>query len=202
MISTKANGLDVYADLAGNGDIRQVLAELIQNARIEIKRDPKAAELCLDQFESLLRPKHAKPAAAAAFGSGGLAAWQEARVKQHIDANLADRLSTTQLSKLVRLSENHFARSFKATFGYPPHAYVIRRRVRRAKELILTTDMPLAQIAVVCGLADQAHLSRIFRREVGASPSAWRRQHRVLSGGELLVVAPKMLPTESAAAHA
>jgi AraC-like DNA-binding protein len=54
-------------------------------------------------------------------------------------------------------------------------AAVIRRRVERAQGLMLSTDAPLSAIALDCGLADQAHLSRLFRRIVGESPRAWRR---------------------------
>jgi transcriptional regulator GlxA family with amidase domain len=51
----------------------------------------------------------------------------------------------------------------------------MRRRVERAQGMMLTTSAPLAQIAAQCGLADQAHFNRIFRRFVGDSPGAWRR---------------------------
>jgi hypothetical protein len=63
------------------------------------------------------------------------------------------------------------------------HAYIIRRRIEHARELMLTTDESLAQIACACGLSDQAHLSRLFRRIVGVSPFVWRRQWRGDDGG-------------------
>jgi AraC-like DNA-binding protein len=56
-----------------------------------------------------------------------------------------------------------------------PHGYIIRRRVERAQGLMLSTARPLRDIAAECGLADQAHLTRLFRRIVGESPAAWRR---------------------------
>jgi len=53
--------------------------------------------------------------------------------------------------------------------------YIMRRRVERAQGLMLTTNIPLAQIAVSCGIADQAHFNRLFRRFVGETPGTWRR---------------------------
>jgi len=80
-----------------------------------------------------------------------------------------------ELAKLVGLSLSHFSRAFKDTFGDSPHGYVMRRRLERAQGLILTTNIPLLQIAMECGLADQAHLNRLFDKFVGESPGAWRR---------------------------
>ncbi|WP_225890025.1 helix-turn-helix domain-containing protein [Indioceanicola profundi] len=50
------------------------------------------------------------------------------------------------------------------------------QRIERAKHLMLTTDEPLARIALDCGLADQSHLTRLFRTRVGMSPQSWRRE--------------------------
>jgi AraC-like DNA-binding protein len=55
------------------------------------------------------------------------------------------------------------------------HTYVSRRRVERAKEMMVTTDQPLTAIASRCGFADQSHFGRVFRRLVGPSPGDWRR---------------------------
>ena len=82
------------------------------------------------------------------------------------------------LAAIARLSTGHFCRSFTRSFGVAPFAYVAGRRLARAQELMLTTDDPLSQIALACGLCDQSHLTRLFRRHVGTSPNAWRRSHR------------------------
>ena len=106
----------------------------------------------------------------------GLAPWQLARVRRHIERHLDSRLTNSGLAALVRLNEDHFARAFKVSVGRPPHAYVVERRVEYAKSLLLGGDLSLCQIALAAGFADQAHLSRRFRETVGASPASWRRQ--------------------------
>jgi AraC-like DNA-binding protein len=111
-----------------------------------------------------------------------LAAWQIARLTTHVEDNLQDRLFTVELAVLARLSVFHFCRVFRNTFGCSPHKYVVRQRVARAQNLMLTTTLPLAQIAADCGMADQAHLSRRFRQFVGETPGAWRRAHPVMPG--------------------
>jgi len=112
---------------------------------------------------------------------GGLSGWQARRLALHIDTHLSEPLLCKDLAHLVNLSISHFIRSFKATFGCSPHVYLIRRRMERAQGLMLTTDAPLGQIALDCGLADQAHLSRLFKQMVGDSPAAWRRARAVSS---------------------
>jgi AraC-like DNA-binding protein len=106
-----------------------------------------------------------------------LAPWQVKRVMRFIDANLGAKVGPQDLADLARLSASHFARAFRLTVGKSPYAYVLRRRIERAKELMLETDLPLVQIALDCGLADQSHFTRLFTRIVGISPAAWRRVH-------------------------
>jgi transcriptional regulator GlxA family with amidase domain len=57
--------------------------------------------------------------------------------------------------------------------------YVTRQRVELAQRLLLTTEDSICQISLACGMCDQAHLTRVFRRVVGESPLAWRRRHAV-----------------------
>jgi AraC family transcriptional regulator len=96
-------------------------------------------------------------------------------VTSHIEAHLDRPIRNEDLAALVRLNPSHFGRAFRNSFGEPPHEYLIRRRVERAQGLMLSSDAPLSEIALDCGLADQAHLSRLFRRLVGETPRAWRR---------------------------
>lgn len=105
----------------------------------------------------------------------GLAPWQVRRVLAHIDANLDTPIRNKDLATVARLSVFHFNVAFRNSVGEPPHGYIIRRRMERAQGLMLTTEKSLSEIAIECGLADQPHLTRLFRRMVGESPAAWRR---------------------------
>jgi len=128
-----------------------------------------------------------------------LAPWQVKRVLSFIDDNLAEKIGVENFAAVARLSKSHFARAFRATVGEAPHAYLIRRRVESAQEMILFTQKPLARIAVDCGLGDQAHMTRLFRRVVGVSPGAWRRHSA--SARELTASLPREpLSTDRAAA--
>jgi AraC family transcriptional regulator len=106
---------------------------------------------------------------------GGLAPWQVRRIATYIDCNLNSTITVQLLAELARLSPCHFSRVFKASFGSPPHRYVMRRRTELAQELMLQTKSSLSQIALDCGLVDQAHLTKLFRRMLGITPRAWQR---------------------------
>lgn len=158
------------------------LTNWLAEARLAISHDPRMADRYWDRFEVLLLRNGAleRRYDEIEVPSCGLAPWQRARITSYVDANLAKRLSTAELAALVRLSTSHFRRAFKADQRCSPHEYVIQCRIARAKTLMLETEISLAQIALECGLADQAHLSRLFRRRVGISPSAWRRGQELL----------------------
>ena len=153
------------------------LTNWLAEARLAISHDPRTADRYWARFEVLLLRNGAleRRYDEIEASSCGLAPLQRARITSYVDANLAKRLSTAEFAALVRLSTSRFRRAFKTSLGCSPHEYVIQRRIVRAKMLMLETGISLAQIALECGLADQAHLSRLFRRRVGISPSVWRR---------------------------
>jgi AraC-like DNA-binding protein len=113
---------------------------------------------------------------------GGLAPWQVRCVSTYIEEHLSETIHCEHLSELVHLSLSHFMRAFRDSFGCPPHAYLMKRRMERAQGLMLTTNTGLGQIALECGLADQSHLSRLFQRFVGQSPAVWRRARTTAAG--------------------
>jgi AraC family transcriptional regulator len=158
-----------------NPELSAVLRGLLADALSTLAQDPSGAGRSIRRAADLLArgAEISDPIAA-----GGLAPWQCKLVEAHIAANLDGRLSRQLLAGLVRLSGSHFARAFKASFGCAPHAYLVARRVAHAKDLLRTTGLPLCEIALICGMADQAHFSSVFRRSAGQSPSAWRRRHR------------------------
>jgi AraC family transcriptional regulator len=148
---------------------------MLDDIRRRIERDPEGARAAALRLVTLLTPP---------IGSepmpvrGGLAPWQKRKVDRHIQQSLERTLRVKDLAEQVSLSVSHFCRAFKESFGASPHLHLTRLRVERAQCLMLTTDHPLTHIALTCGMADQAHLSKLFRREVGEPPNAWRRRNR------------------------
>ncbi len=107
---------------------------------------------------------------------GGLAPWQAKRVATYVEANMSACIRIADLAAIARLSISHFFRAFRKSFGETPQSYVRRRRMQRAQIIMLSSQEPLAQVALDCGMCDQAHFSRVFRKVVGINPWAWRRQ--------------------------
>ncbi|MFT4253990.1 MAG: AraC family transcriptional regulator [Caulobacter sp.] len=162
------------------------IRQLLQQARHALVTDPADAERCiavavrlLPQIDAAASRSFAPPAQPP-LQRGGLAPWQVLRVKALVEARLADRVTSAELAAAARLSASHFSRAFRASFGDAPKTYVNRRRIARSKEMMLATSDSLAAIALACGLSDQAHFCRMFRRFEGQSPSVWRR----LRGGQ------------------
>jgi AraC-like DNA-binding protein len=110
---------------------------------------------------------------------GGLAPWQLRRVFDHLEENLANVVSLSELAAIVDLSTAHFSRQFKTSTGSSPHRYQVALRIERAKKMLLHGNLALKEVALSCGFFDQCHLSKTFRRLVGLSPGAWQRSRRL-----------------------
>ncbi len=155
------------------------VAKLLDTARRELERDRNAAKVSLVTASHILQAEIERCSGANGSASGGLAAWQIARVRAYIDSNLHRTIHTRDLSAVARRSPAHFSRKFKLTLGEPPHAYVVRRRLERACHLMMTSAEPLSEIALSVGFSDQAHLCRLFRQAFGQSPAHWRRERGI-----------------------
>jgi AraC family transcriptional regulator len=107
-------------------------------------------------------------------GIDGLSFAQERVVRDYVHRHLAERISLDDLAASVALSRFHFARRFRRSFDTSPHEFVLRQRVAQAKELLARTDTPLPAIAFGCGFADQSHLNRVFKSQVGTTPGRFR----------------------------
>jgi len=155
------------------------VVHLLKQAMTCFETDRKAAWRCLSEASTLIAAVVEDPGASAAgldnLRAGGLAKWQARRTVAYIEANLASKLETGELASVVALSRSHFSRALKQSLGLSPMEYVGVRRVERAKVMIGSTQERLAEVAIACGFADQAHLSRRFRDLMGMSPGQWRR---------------------------
>src|ERR1700677_3619824 len=106
---------------------------------------------------------------------GGLLAWRLNRVFDYIETHLAEKITAMDLADLINVSVGQLIRAFKISVGVPPFHYIASRRVDLACTMMSTTREPLSQIAIACGLCDQAHLCKVFRRMLGMSPLTSRR---------------------------
>jgi AraC-like DNA-binding protein len=112
--------------------------------------------------------------APAGFARGGLPPRVLRRIREYINDKIDQRISVALLAGLANLSVCYFVRAFKQSVGITPHDYLIRQRVERTKQLLSGTDMPLSEIALAAGFADQSHFARRFRQHVGMSPRDYR----------------------------
>ena len=108
---------------------------------------------------------------------GKLAQWQLRRVTEYMTENCVRNIRIEELAELTGLSQSHFSHAFKASTGLPPHQWQMKARIDRVKILLRNRDLSLTEIAAETGFSDPAHFTRMFRRQTGASPSAWRRAH-------------------------
>lgn len=107
---------------------------------------------------------------------GGLAPWQVRRVTEAIAEMDGDVLSLAVLADLAGLSQFHFCRAFKLSLGVTPYRYQLMRRVERARSLLANTDRSVTDIAFEVGYGSSQAFGRVFRAEVGVSPSEYRRE--------------------------
>jgi AraC-like DNA-binding protein len=98
------------------------------------------------------------------------------RARDAMDRSYAQALDIAALARIAHVSEAHFIRTFRATFGETPHRYLQRRRVERAMFLLVQTDRSVTEICLDVGFASLGTFSRTFRAIVGESPSAYRER--------------------------
>jgi AraC family transcriptional regulator len=175
--SRRMDGSGPTGDASGQKLVISTVVRLLDDATCALETDRAVAKTHIARASAmLLAEEDRRTYTPPALARGGLAPWQLRRVTTHIDASLEATIRLSDVAALTGLSTSHFARAFKVSAGVTAHAYIIQRRIRRAQEMMLTSGDSLCQIALACGLCDQAHFSRLFRRLVGISPSAWRRQ--------------------------
>jgi AraC family transcriptional regulator len=109
---------------------------------------------------------------------GGLSSVQMRRATELLEAHLDGKIGLQQVAEACDLSVSHFARAFKRSFRRPPYRWLIERRVAMARDLLVNSRLPLAEIATQCGFADQSALNRSFKRIQGVTPGGWRRGRR------------------------
>ncbi|BAU15318.1 transcriptional regulator, AraC family [Leptolyngbya sp. NIES-3755] len=105
---------------------------------------------------------------------GGLSDRQLLQIADYVNEHLAQEIKIFELAELTRMSHFHFSRLFKQAIGVSPHQYVIEQRVERAKHLLKRSQLPIMEIAMLCGFSSHSHLGKCFRQCTGLSPKAYR----------------------------
>ncbi len=98
------------------------------------------------------------------------------RARDAMDRTYAQPLDVATLARIACVSEAHFIRTFRATFGETPHRYLQRRRVERAMFLLRETDRSVTDICLDVGFTSLGTFTRTFRDIVGEPPTAYRRR--------------------------
>ena len=176
--SLTAASIDSSPDRSDCRSRDAALIRLLAAAAAAFDSDRDRAKACVQQAAELLRVSVEREGYIwnESSSRGGLAPWQAKRVAAYIEANITLSFRVADLAGVAQLSVSQFFRAFRESFGQPPLAYVQRRRIRRAQIVMLNTREPLSQVALACGMCDQAHFTRVFRKVVGICPSLWRRQ--------------------------
>jgi AraC-like DNA-binding protein len=158
-------------------DTWELLTRLVDVAKSVSESDRACLRNIVEKYFPMLpgSPRYSDAIGARSLG-GGLASWQAKRVAAYVSENIGRSFRVRDLAALVQLSYGQFNRAFKVSFRETPTAYIIRQRIGVAQAQMLTTGHALSQVALECGMSDQAHFSRTFRRIVGQSPRLWRRQ--------------------------
>lgn len=118
-----------------------------------------------------------KPEITEAEGKG-LGSRRLRHVIGYLEAHLPERVELTELAAVAGLSPAHFSRAFKASTGVAPYRWQLNARVRQAQTFLVGTNASLDEVAEATGFADAVHFGRTFRKIVGASPAAWRRERK------------------------
>jgi AraC family transcriptional regulator len=161
------------------GIVDPVLVHLTAALLPAFERPEQANSLFVDYVIlavcSYLADKYGDGAPAVAVRKGGLTTAQLRRAKEILAANSSGHILLADVARECGLSRQYFTKAFKATTGLAPHRWLQQHRIEHAKQLLSEASLPIADIAIRCGFADQSHFTRVFTALVGLSPAAWRR---------------------------
>jgi transcriptional regulator GlxA family with amidase domain len=166
----------LHDDQAEHPDLRLVL-QLLGQALTLLDGDLGAARRRVEDALALLStsPETERPK------NRILSDRQVRKAEEFIRDHLGTCLRIEDVARSANLSSSYFSRAFKKTIGISYSEFVMKERLDLAKRLLLTSNASIAEVALLCGLADQSHLTRLFNRTEGLPPRAWRRMLRELA---------------------
>jgi AraC family transcriptional regulator len=96
------------------------------------------------------------------------------RALQYIEDNLHRELALSDIAAALAISPGHFSHAFRQTVGLPPHQYIVKRRVERAKSLLRDSDVSISEVANRIGCSSPSNFSVLFHRATGVTPRSYR----------------------------
>lgn len=154
------------------------LAAMLHALHAEQATGYASGRLFIDGMElaiaALLATRQNGQAGRIAAPRGTLTPHSMKRVVDFIETHLDTPLPLAALAQCAGLSDGHFSRLFRASFGATPHQFVLRRRIARARQLLASSSFPVLEVGMMCGFANPQHFSRVFNSLVGLPPSAFR----------------------------
>jgi AraC-like DNA-binding protein len=156
-----------------------VVAQLTRSILSPVRHGEPLDTLALDQIAMLLGAhllqRYCGTPKGVAQPRRGLEPWQKLRAEEMLRSRLEGNITIKELAAACSLSESHFARRFRTSFGTSVHQHLIQLRVERAKTLLAQANKQLAEIAQLAGFCDQAAFSRTFAKIERMTPSRWRK---------------------------
>jgi len=162
-----------------------VLRDLVLRLRAEAKAGCPSGPLlgesiCTKLAEELIQ-RYSIGRVLAEQYKGGLSGARLRRALEYIDEGLNLNLTGNSIATVAGLSKYHFGKAFKQSTGMTLHSYVLSRRMRRSRDLLVRSDLPLAAVAEAAGFSNQSHLTAVFSTRIGMSPRAYRKMKQPVS---------------------
>ncbi|WP_176084763.1 AraC family transcriptional regulator [Martelella sp. HB161492] len=155
-----------------------VLASLVKAMAPAIENPGESSKLFVDQLATAIGThivqRYGGATRRAAPGRK-LSRAHEVLAKNLLSENLHGDISVLEVARACNLSRGYFIHAFRETTGMTPYQWLLNARVSRACELLRSSTLSLAEIALACGFSDQSHFTRVFTRATGATPGLWRR---------------------------
>jgi AraC-like DNA-binding protein len=160
----------------------QVLHHLALALGAAIERPQQASRLFIDQMSvaitTYLVDNYGGSTSAAPVSSRRLSRLHEGRAKAMLRSRLDGSVSIADIADACSLSRSYFIRAFRETTGKTPLQWLLAERISLARGLLRDSELPLTEVADVCGFADQSHFTRAFAKYEGQPPGVWRRRAR------------------------
>lgn len=181
-------------DLRVDGEVRitegfgvrdKIIQSLGSALQTEFRHAATPSRLCIESLANVLAVhllrQYSSFNRSVRQATGTLPPCKLQRALEYMNEHLDSELTLAEVAASVNLSPYYFARTFKQTTGFSPHAYVIEQRINRAKRLLTATALPITEVALSVGCRSQSQLTTLFRRHTGTTPKAYRNERSTSS---------------------